>query len=230
MRRWVAAAKLPLHLTPVTGGALSRQKGQRPVAGGFELPVGHGEFDVLWLVGVEVVEEVLSLGADEYCCGRRERSALAGSGKAWFAAPRPATGVGLSPTKLVNRGINEHALSLYLRCCSLRRRPPALVVPAAESIPPALNHTEALPTARPRHQSRNYQDTAPTTSSPPPSAHPPPPAVHLAAATPPLAILATPSIACTLTRHSPLRAKHNKALTALDTSPLVFRNPCQQSW
>ena len=42
--------QLPLHLTAVTGRTLSRQECQRPVAGGFELPVGHGEFDVLWLV------------------------------------------------------------------------------------------------------------------------------------------------------------------------------------
>lgn len=48
---------LPLHLTPVTGGTLSRQEGQRAVAGRFELPVRHGEFDVL-LVSIEVDEEV----------------------------------------------------------------------------------------------------------------------------------------------------------------------------
>jgi hypothetical protein len=54
----VVVCNLPLHLTAVTGSALSRQEGQRPVAGGFELPVGHGEFDVLWLVRSKLSREV----------------------------------------------------------------------------------------------------------------------------------------------------------------------------
>ncbi len=46
-------SSIPLDLTPVTGSALARQEGQRPVAGGFELPVGHGEFGAV--VSIEVV-------------------------------------------------------------------------------------------------------------------------------------------------------------------------------
>ena len=37
-----AVSCVPLDLSPVTGSALARQEGQRPVAGGFELPVRHG--------------------------------------------------------------------------------------------------------------------------------------------------------------------------------------------
>jgi hypothetical protein len=50
VRNFGGGVELPLDLTPVTGSTLARQEGQRPVAGGFELPVGHGEFDLLWLV------------------------------------------------------------------------------------------------------------------------------------------------------------------------------------
>ena len=50
-----AVQRLPLHLTPVAGSALSRQERQRTVTGSLELPVRHLEIDVLWLV--VVVEE-----------------------------------------------------------------------------------------------------------------------------------------------------------------------------
>jgi hypothetical protein len=39
----VGGLSIPLDLSPVTGSALARQECQRAVAGGFELPVGHGE-------------------------------------------------------------------------------------------------------------------------------------------------------------------------------------------
>jgi hypothetical protein len=44
------AQNSPLDLTTVAGSALSRQECQRTVTGSLELPVRHGEFDVLWLV------------------------------------------------------------------------------------------------------------------------------------------------------------------------------------
>ena len=66
---------LPLHLTPVTGSALSRQECQRPVAGSFELPVGHGEFDVLWLV-VSKLSEVRTDSENEYSLWEPSRWAL----------------------------------------------------------------------------------------------------------------------------------------------------------
>lgn len=93
---------LPLDLASVAGRTLARQECQRPVAGGFELPVGHGEFDVLWLVVVEVVEEVRpKKRSDEYCCGRSERTALAASGMGCFQCPGPWRygGLGQPPTK-----------------------------------------------------------------------------------------------------------------------------------
>ena len=69
------ASRVPLHLSPVTGSALARQEGQRPVAGSFELPVGHGEFDVLWLV-VSKLSEVRTDSENEYSLWEPSRWAL----------------------------------------------------------------------------------------------------------------------------------------------------------
>jgi len=66
---------VPLDLSPVTGSALARQEGQRAVAGGFELPVGHGEFDVLWLV-VSKLSEVRTDSENEYSLWEPSRWAL----------------------------------------------------------------------------------------------------------------------------------------------------------
>lgn len=66
-------SSVPLDLTPVTGSALARQEGQRPVAGGFELPVGHGEFGAV--VSVEVVGgEVASRRDQNRMCEARKRT------------------------------------------------------------------------------------------------------------------------------------------------------------
>jgi hypothetical protein len=121
-----AVSSVPLDLSPVTGSALARQEGQRPVAGGFELPVGHGEFGAV--VSIEVVGgEVASRRDQNRMCEAKSARAtdLPSSAFPTLAVTAPRSGPLMLevPSKSLYLVPALHSVSLHRRPRpSLRRR------------------------------------------------------------------------------------------------------------
>ncbi len=130
----------------MTGGALSRQECQRPVAGGFELPVGHGEFDLLWLVSK--LRKKFVLKRNEFRCGRRsERTALAVSGFARF--PRRALALWSWPPPLSSESRYQLTRFVSVPALLLPASSPAFVIPPPSRFPRSFNYKPSQPLAPP---------------------------------------------------------------------------------